>query len=107
MSSIRILQSENEQLRNRLKEFEKHEGRRDGRVRCGQAALDALGLDDEHNSPNEVKEAIEQLQTLLSTLAKGISEGVTSSLLGCLVPTYLKALWSTFPQKESHEEKSS
>ena len=38
------------------------EGMRDHLVRCGEAAVEALGLDDDSTSPNEVRQAIAYLQ---------------------------------------------
>ncbi len=46
----------------------RHEGTRDCLCACGQAAIDALGFDDDHDSPTEVKAAIESIYKHLDRL---------------------------------------
>lgn len=44
------------------------EGQRDHFALCGQMATQALGLDDDHNSPDEVRVAIEQFMAIVAKL---------------------------------------
>ena len=44
------------------------EGTRDRLVLCGQAAIDALSLDHDHDSPNGVTEAIDRIRNALGNL---------------------------------------
>ena len=53
-------------VRRSVSKKEMDPGTRDRLVMCGQSACDVLLLDDESNSPNEVKETIERLQTIQS-----------------------------------------
>jgi hypothetical protein len=63
-------------------------GTRDRLVHCGKLAVEALGLDSDHDSPNEVREAIERLQGIVDKLPKTMD--------GVLVMPGMTLWWDDF-----------
>ena len=59
---IKLLEERVERLEAENAALRAKEGSRDRLVMCGQEAVDALGLDDNNNSPNDVKRAISELK---------------------------------------------